>query len=127
MTFNALVSKDPSRAFKAIRNSKNNKIKNINTLSVGQIIYKGKCVKDGFYDSLSALKNPPTSPSYGNYDLDYKLILWLSSSQPIPLISIQTTEKILYSLKKHVHDINNICPLHYINAGHAGVKAFHTL
>ena len=127
MTFNSLVSKDPSRAFKAIRYSKNSKIKNINTLSVGQVTYKGKCVKDGFYDSLSALKNPPTAPSYGDYDLDYKLILWISSSQPIPLIPIQTTEKILYSLKKHVHDINNICPLHFINAGHAGIKIFHTL
>ena len=36
-------------------------------------------------------------------------------------------EKILHSLKKHVHDIHNLCPLHYINAGHAGIKAFHTL
>ena len=80
MTFNALVSKNPSRAFKAIRNSKNSKIKNINTLTVGQNTYKGKCVKDGFYDSLSALKNPSPTPSYGNYDLNYKLILWLSSS-----------------------------------------------
>ena len=77
MTFNAIVSKDPSKAFKAIRNSRNNKIKSINTLTVGKIIYKGKCVKDGFYDSLCALKNPPTPFSYGNYDLDYKLILWL--------------------------------------------------
>ena len=88
---------------------------------------RGNCVKDRFCDSLSALKNPPSTPSHGNYDLDYKLILWLSSSQPIPLISIQTTEKILHSLKKHVHDIQNISPLHYINAGHAGIKVFHTL
>ena len=53
--------------------------------------------------------------------------MWLSSSQPIPLISIQTTEKILHSLKKHVHDFHNLSPLHFINAGHAGIKAFHTL
>ena len=53
--------------------------------------------------------------------------MWLSSSQPIPLIPIHTTEKILLSLKKHVHDYNNISPLHFINAGHAGFKVFHTL
>ena len=46
MTFNAIVSKDPSKAFKAIRNSRNNKIKNINTLTIGKITYKGKCFKD---------------------------------------------------------------------------------
>ena len=31
------------------------------------------------------------------------------------------------SLKKHIHDYNNISPLHFINAGQAGIKAFHTL
>ena len=95
--------------------------------TVGKVTYKGNCVKDGFYDSLSALKSPPITPSHGNYDLDYKIILWISSCEPIPPISIQTTEKILHSLKKQVHDINNLSPLHFINAGHAGIKAFHTL
>ena len=84
-------------------------------------------MKDSFYDSLSALKCPPTTPSHGNYDLDYKIILWITSNEPIPMISIQHTEKILRSLKKHVHDINNLSPLHFINAGPAGIKAFHTL
>ena len=84
-------------------------------------------MKDGFYDSLSALKCPPTTPSHGNYDLDYKIILWITSNEPIPLIYIQDTEKILWSLKKHVHDINNLSPLDFINASPAGIKAFHTL
>ena len=75
MTFNAIVSKDPSKAFKAIRNSRNNKIKSINTLTVGKVTYKGKCVKDGLYDSPCGLKNPPVPSSNGNYDLEYKLIL----------------------------------------------------
>ena len=92
-TFNSIVSKDPSRAFKAIRKSKKNNIKNINSLTVGKVTYKGNRVKDGFYDSLSALKYPPTTPSHGNYDLDYEIILWISSNEPIPPISIQTTEK----------------------------------
>ena len=64
LTFNAIISKNPSRAFKAIRKSKSGNIKNINTLTVGKVTYKGKCVKDGFYDSLSALKNPPYPQSW---------------------------------------------------------------
>ena len=127
LTFNTLISKNPSRAFKNIRSSKNGNVKNITSLTVGKTTYKGECVKDGFFNSLNALKNPPTTPSYGDYDLDYKLILWLSSSQPIPPIPIHTTQKILFSLKKHVHDYDNISPLHYINAGPAGIKVFHTL
>ena len=65
--------------------------KNITSLTVGKTKYKGVRVKDGFFNSLSALKNPPHTPSYGDYDLDYKIILWLASSQPIPLIPIHTT------------------------------------
>ena len=93
LTFNSIISKDPTKAFKAIRKSKNSKTKNINSLTVGKITYEGNCIKDGFYDSLSALKCPPTSLSHGNYDLDYKIILWLSANDPIPPISIQNTEK----------------------------------
>ena len=85
-TFNSIISKDPSKAFKAIRKSKKNNSKNINSLTVGKVTYKGNCVKDGFYDSLSALKSPPTTPSHGNYDLDYKIILWLSANDPTPNI-----------------------------------------
>ena len=59
LTFNSLISKNPSRAFRAIRSSKKGNVKNITTLTVGKTTYKGECVKDGFFDSLSALKNPP--------------------------------------------------------------------
>ena len=59
LTFNTIISKKPSKAFKAIRKTKKGNIKNITTLTIGKVTYKGNCVKDGFYDSLSALKNPP--------------------------------------------------------------------
>ena len=108
LTFNSLLAKNPSKAFKSIRNSKKGNSKNITSLTVGKIKYKGVRVKDGFFDSLSALKNPPHTPSFGDYDLDYKIILWLASSQPVPLIPIQTTDKILLSLKKHVHNFYNV-------------------
>ena len=59
LTFNSLLAKNPSKAFKSIRNSKKGNSKNITSLTVGKIKYKGVRVKDGFFDSLSALKNPP--------------------------------------------------------------------
>ena len=61
LTFNSLLAKNPSKAFKSIRNSKKGNSKNITSLTVGKTKYKGVRVKDGFFDSLSALKNPPYS------------------------------------------------------------------
>ena len=62
LTFNSLLAKNPPKAFKFIRNSKKGNSKNITSLTVGKIKYKGVRVKDGFFDSLSALKNPPLLP-----------------------------------------------------------------
>ena len=78
--FNSLISKNPSSAFKAIGHCKSDKNKVINTLYLGNKLYKVQCVKDEFFDSLSSLKCPPPSPKFGHSDLDYKIILWLSAN-----------------------------------------------
>ena len=54
--FSKLISNNPSEAFAALRSSKNASTNPIQNLKVGDKIYSGKAVCDGFYDSLSSLK-----------------------------------------------------------------------
>ena len=57
----SVLESDPGQLFKAIKSSKCNTSSNIQTLHVGDKVYSGKDIPDGFYDSLSALKAPDMS------------------------------------------------------------------
>ena len=56
--FNILISSNPSAAFRAIGRLRSDKTKSIKVLTVGKQTFRGSCVKDGFYASLSSLKSP---------------------------------------------------------------------
>ena len=49
----SVLQSDPGQLFKAIKASKSNTSSNIQTLHVGNKVYSGKGIPDGFYDSLS--------------------------------------------------------------------------
>ena len=59
---------------------------------------------------------------------DYKNILDIcKNKRDLPSISIDKATKILHKMKSHVNDIYSVTPLHYINAGKAGIDHFHFL
>ena len=74
MVFNSLISTNPSNVFWAISRLKLDKNKSINFFKEGKTTYRGDCVKDGFYHSLSSLESPPTINMPNNLALYYKLI-----------------------------------------------------
>jgi hypothetical protein len=85
---------------------------------------------DGFYNALKALKIPDPSPYLSNPYLiqakeDLQSILTIASAGPkILSLSIDQTLTLLQSLRPSVRDFYSITPLHYINAGPAGISHF---
>ena len=127
--FNILTT-NPSSVHHAIKASKNASPSDIQNLKVGNKLYSGKNIPDGFFDSLSSLKAPNlsslhSSPSFQETLLDYKNVLRIArSGSSIPPISpIQATE-LLYSLKADVNDFYSITASHFIYAGFQGLEHF---
>ena len=130
---NNRVFTDPSAAFSSIRKIKKSNISKINSLHVGDKVFVGNSVPDGFYASLSALKAPDmstihSSPQYHNTLADFQHVLKICrSGDPIPDISPKTSTEILLSLRKNVNDFYSITASHFINAGRSGFAHFHFL
>ena len=128
-----VLDSDPSLLFKAVKSIKSNDSTNIQTLKVGDKVYSGKTVPDGFFDSLSSLKSPDmasihSSSSFKSAFSDYSSIRKIcSTGLKIPQISTKDATEILYSMKPDVNDLFSMTPRHYINAGIEGVRHFHFL
>ena len=65
----SVLDSDPSTLFKAIKSTKSAETSKISSLKVGNKVYSGTAVTDGFFDSLFSLKSPDmstihSSPSY---------------------------------------------------------------
>ena len=126
----SVLESDPGQLFKAIKASKCNTSSNIQTLHVGDKVYSGKDIPDGFYDSLSALKAPDmssifSSESFKAAHTDYTIIRKIcSAGLKIPGISEKEATEILYNLKPDVNDLYSVTARHYINAGIEGVRHF---
>ena len=126
-----ILSTNPAAAHRSLRTSKNAAISDINILKVGNKVYTGKNVPDGFYDSLSSLKAPDMAPLYSSLPyqetlLDYENILKLTSnSRQIPPISPKDATQLLYSLKADVNDFYSVTANHFIHAGFEGLLHFH--
>ena len=122
-----------NQLYKNVNKIKSKTAININKLTVGNKVYEGDNVADGFFDSISSLKKLDeaalhSSPSYSSAKEDYENILKvLSRSQSIPAISLDKTRKILKSLKPSVNDYYSITGAHYLHSGEAGVEHLHYL
>ena len=132
-TLSSILSVNPSAAYKAIKSSKEAASSEIQNLKVGNKIYSGEKVPDGFYDSLSSLKSPDISPLYSSPAfqetlLAYKNVLKIAKEgDNIPPISPKDSTELLYSLKADVNDFYSITASHFINAGFQGLQHFHFL
>ena len=125
-----VLDSNPRALFKSIKASKSGTSTKIQSLKVGQKVYSGTSVPDGFFDSLSSLKAPDmskiySSPSYQSTLSDYSTIRQIcSAGLKIPDISPKDATDILYSLKPDVNDLFFITARHYVNAGVEGARHF---
>ena len=129
LLFSTLGS-NPSKLFNAVRSLKSASSSNVQSLKVGNKVYSGSNVPDGFFDSLSSLKSPDmhdihSSPSYQSASADYDQIMKIcKAGLKIPEISPREATEILYSLRPDVNDLYSITARHYVNAGIEGAKHF---
>ena len=102
-------------------------------MTVGEKLYTGAAVCDGFYESMTALKqcdlgqlraDPNLSMQFTNYANIMKLC---KDEPPIPPISMSKSTKILKSLKKNVSDFFSVTALHYLYAGQEGLDHYYCL
>ena len=132
-TLSTILSVNPSAAYKAIKSSKEAACSEIQNLKVGDKLYSGEKIPDGFYASLSSLKSPDMSPIYSSPPfqetlLDYNNILKIAKEgEKIPPISPKDSTELLLSLKADVNDFYSITASHFINAGFEGLRHFHFL
>jgi hypothetical protein len=105
----------------------------IEQLTVQDKVYSGAAVCDGFYESMTALKqcdmenlraDPIISTQLTNYD---DIIQLCKNKPPISPISLDKSTKILQSLKKNVTDFYSVSALHYLYAGQKGLLHYNYL
>ena len=124
---------NPASAYSYLRQCRKSKPTQINHLSVGDKVYAGQAVCDGFYDSMTSLKQCDmeqlrNDPHLSSQFTNYEHIMKISQDQPsIPPISLEKSTKILKNLKKNVNDFYSITALHYLNAGHEGFVHYNQL
>ena len=125
-----VLTDNPTKLYSFLRSCKKAKNSKIEKLTVGEKVYCGDQVGDGFYDAMSSLKScntqalsedPVLSEHFKNYEHILKIC---QNDRNIPQISLEKAGNILKRLKKHVTDIFGITAQHYNNAGHEGLEHF---
>ena len=128
-----ILSKDPRAVYSYLQSTRKPKSSNIQHLTVGDKVYAGDMVADGFYQSMTSLKtcdmeslrnDPNLTQHFSNYEHIVKIC---EANQNIPKISVSDAAKLLKRMKAHVTDIDGITPLHYVNAGEEGVHHYAAL
>ena len=129
----SILDDNPSAAYSYIKSCKQTKSSNIEKLTVRDKVYVGSAVCDGFYDSMSSLKNCDfdllrQDPNISDQLINYEHILKICKDQrQIPEIFHDQSTKILNRMRKNVSDFYSITALHYINAGVEGLEHFNCL
>ena len=129
----ASLMTNPSATFSRIRSSNKASAGKLSKLIVGDKAFIGDRVPDGFYAAMKDLKmrdydKLKTSPHFHDFSCDYMNILKLSkSSKGIKPITESESLQILQSMKSDVLDFFSVSPNHYLHAGPAGCRHFHSL
>ena len=130
---NSILDKSPADIFRSIKSSKASSSSKLPSIRVGNNLYEGDCVPDGFFDSMSRLKCPDmeqmtSTPEFQATSYDYNNIIQICrSGAKIKPISTEESVDILYSIRADVNDFFSITANHFIHAGLAGIKHFHYL
>ena len=125
-----ILTDNPAKIYSYLRSCKQTKTSKIDQLAVGEKLYSGCQVGDGFFDSMTSLKScdiqslskdPMLTEHFSNYEHLMKIC---ENKQTIPEISKDDAANILKRMKTHVIDIFGITALHYRNAGGEGLLHF---
>lgn len=128
----SILTDNPQKVYEFIKSNRRGSASQVQHLSVGDKIYVGNTVADGFYDSLTKLKtcdfeelvqDPKMNQALNNYDHIIKLSSDLNMPS-IPPINTHVALDLLNTLKKNVADIYGTTTLHYLYAGDAGIEHF---
>ena len=128
-----ILDNNPNKVYKMIKANKACSTRPISQLTVGDRLYAGKAVPDGFFASLLDLKtfkpeNIQDSGIFSRYEADYENIIELcSSGKKIPRITLQKSTKILKSVRPQVSDYYSITASHFLHAGEIGIIHFYLL
>ena len=118
---------------KSIKHIKNKSTRDIHRLKVGDKMFEGENVPDGFFHSISSLKTVneellSSSSSYISASETYKCILKIcKSGSKVPPVSTEKALSILKSLRPSVNDFYSITALHYLYGGKHAVDHFQFL
>ena len=129
----SIIGENPSKVFSQIRSLRNTKRSATDKLTVGNRIYCGKYVADGFYNSMTTLKQCDLASLESECELasklqDYATIMKLcEGSYNLPRINLDKSTKLLHKIKRNVRDHYSITSQHYINAGQEGLLHFNLL
>ena len=123
-------SSNSSLAYRKLKHLRSTHVRKISRLQVGSKTFSIERVPDGIFSSIHDLKMEPeiqqsNGQDFPDFNEEYRLILDIcQSGRELPEISMEKSNDILCSLKKHVNDFYSITSLHYLNAGHAGLEHF---
>ena len=125
--------KCPSNTFSQIRRTRRCTAGKLQKLVVGDRVFSGDKVPDGFFSSIKDLKMRNVDDLYksGHFqdiEMDYENILKLcEESRPIKPITEKEALDLLQRMKNDVTDLYSITPRHYLYAGPAGCHHFFLL
>ena len=128
-----ILTDKPAKVYSYLRSIRKTKTAKIEKLTVGDKVYEGGSVADGFFDSMTALKScdydelhndPYLTEHLSNYEHILKIC---QDNHNIPPISEIKAANILSRMKSHVVDFFSITSLHYRNAGEEGLLHFCSL
>ena len=127
-----ILCNDPRTPHKALKAIKQTSTSKISEIKVGDKIFSGDDVADGFYQNMKSLKTmkieTKSCESCENFRFDYSLIKEISKAGDcIPKLSLEQAETLLHSIKAHVCDHFNVSALHYIHGGPHAVQHFQLL
>ena len=125
-----IIGESPSKVFSHIKSMKGTQSCATAKLTVGAKTYCGSRVADGFYESMTSLKqcdvdSLSSEPGLAEKLSDYNLIIKLCQEhEGIPAVDLSKSTEILRRIKKNVRDHFSITALHYIHAGEEGLLHF---
>ena len=126
----SILTHNPTSLYNFIKSSRNSASTEIQKLTVGDKVYTGDKVQDGFYDSMTSLKScdikqlredSNLSDKFSNYDHIMKLC---GGEESIPPITPKKAADLLLRIKKKVKDFYSITAEHYLHAGEEGLSHF---
>ena len=131
----SILGKNPTQLHRYLKSCRKTQAKPIASLTVGDKTYIDSAVPDGFFDSMSSLKQCKPEELEADPDIserisDYENILKLCQEQEhpsMPPISMLKSSDLLKRMKKDVRDFYSITALHYSNAGSEGLEHFNLL